>query len=86
MKGTLEIRNNLFARTGVIGRMAFLRNISTIFTTFIFFTNTFATALSMSYLVFINSFKRLRDIRGTTEGEIPYQAALAILMLILYEK
>ena len=40
--------------------------------------------LGVTYLSYINSFKRLRDLRGTTHQEIPFQVALAVLMTIPY--
>jgi uncharacterized membrane protein YhaH (DUF805 family) len=38
----------------------------------------------MIYLVLINSFKRLRDLRGTTSKECGYQTALGIWLMLPY--
>lgn len=36
----------------------------------------------LTYFLFINSFKRLRDIRGTTERELLFNVGLVLLFLI----
>lgn len=102
MRGSLEVRQNLFLRGGVIGRMTYFRNIAMILASYIlivlattlslFNSETVAeiilvaslAAAPMIYLVFINSFKRLRDIRGTVSKEIPYQTVLGIWLMIPY--
>jgi hypothetical protein len=102
MKRTLELRSNLFLRGGVIGRMAYFRNVALILATYIsivlsttlalFNSETVAeiilvaalTAAPMIYLVLINSFKRLRDIRGTTNNECRYQTALGACLMVPY--
>lgn len=45
---------------------------------------TLIILLGLSYFGLINSFKRLRDIRGTTYNEMPYQVGLAILLSVPY--
>ena len=44
----------------------------------------FAVISTATVFYWFNVFKRLRDIRGTTLHEIPYQAGLFCLMLIPY--
>ena len=41
-------------------------------------------AAPMIYLMLINSFKRLRDIRGTTNKELPYQTVLGLWLMVPY--
>lgn len=102
MKGSLELRNNLFLRGGLIGRMTYFRNMAIILLSYIlivlattlalFNSETVAeiifvaslAAAPMIYLVLINSFKRLRDIRGTTLNEFSLQSALGVWLLLPY--
>lgn len=44
----------------------------------------FVCFAGLAYLGYINAFKRLRDIRGTTENQLPYQLLLVVLFSIPY--
>ena len=95
---------DLFAHSGVIGRVDFLLNNLKLYglmllsfspvvlgymvggtpLAFVGFGVTFLCLIPLFYFSCVNAFKRLRDIRGTTEKEALYRAILCLLWLVPY--
>ncbi|WPU67079.1 hypothetical protein [Peredibacter starrii] len=74
----------LFAATMVIYIVSFREVITNEALEAAFFVTMLVLLIGISYLSLINSFKRLRDLRGKTHNEIPFQIGLAVLMAIPY--
>ena len=74
----------LFAATMVIYAITFREAIKSETLEIAFLGGMLVLLFAITYLGLINSYKRLRDLRGTTHNELPFQVGLTILMAIPY--
>lgn len=91
----LKVKNSLLELDGVIGRSHYFINSAILIATFIMsFIPTAITragliitvpcCIGLFILGMANQFKRLRDVRGTTENQILFQVILTVFLVIPY--